>query len=133
MKLEISKEWLLRTLELEQLLISLQSGTGDLAINPEQLIEWEHRAKKFYQKLALAQTEKYEALLQKIQSLTDNDEIHNLLCDHRESRDFPEEFEDENGSYINKCIYCELFFCGYKRRSACKSCEDISNEIKSEN
>ena len=38
-------------------------------------------------------------------------------------RDWPEDFEDENGKYANKCALCGNFFLGYKRRVACKLCK----------
>lgn len=36
--------------------------------------------------------------------------------------DWPEDFELENGNYINECIYCQIQFRGYKRRHVCRKC-----------
>lgn len=38
-------------------------------------------------------------------------------------RDWPEDFEDENGNYQNRCCVCKEFFFGYKRRVTCKKCK----------
>ena len=40
-----------------------------------------------------------------------------------EKRNWPEDYEQENGSYFNVCVYCENQFIGYKRRVVCKSCD----------
>jgi rRNA maturation endonuclease Nob1 len=56
-------------------------------------------------------------------------------------RDWPEDFDDENGNYLKKCIRCGNIFKGYKRRAICKICsskEKVSTtisirEIKDEN
>lgn len=42
--------------------------------------------------------------------------------------DFPEDFEHENGMYMNKCCHCQVTFLGYKRRVSCKVCDTISKE-----
>ena len=44
-------------------------------------------------------------------------------------RNFPEDYEQDNGKYVNKCIYCELFFMGNKHRVCCKKCEAGSIEF----
>ena len=38
------------------------------------------------------------------------------------SRDFPEDFEHENGCYQNECRMCHKTFLGYKYRRICKEC-----------
>ena len=38
------------------------------------------------------------------------------------SRDFPEDFNDENGCYQNECRMCKKTFLGYKYRRICKEC-----------
>ena len=37
-------------------------------------------------------------------------------------RDWPEDFEHENGKYLNKCYLCQNFFLGHKKRIRCKKC-----------
>jgi hypothetical protein len=37
-------------------------------------------------------------------------------------KDYPEDFEKENGMYSCICKKCESVFMGYKRRSTCKEC-----------
>ena len=39
-------------------------------------------------------------------------------------RDWPEDFEHENGNYVCKCCECKLTFFGHKRRVVCKTCSD---------
>lgn len=53
-------------------------------------------------------------------------EIENLI--ELTDRDWPEDFEDENGMYQNKCVYCKNLFFGYKRRVVCKICTVEINE-----
>jgi hypothetical protein len=36
--------------------------------------------------------------------------------------DWPEDFQHENGCYMNRCCGCGLIFHGYKRRNSCKLC-----------
>lgn len=36
--------------------------------------------------------------------------------------DFPEDFEQENGQYMNRCIRCNKVFIGNKHRFVCKAC-----------
>ena len=42
----------------------------------------------------------------------------NTVCD----RDWPEDFEHENGEYMNTCCECKNTFTGHKRRFICKAC-----------
>lgn len=42
----------------------------------------------------------------------------NTVCD----RDWPEDFEHENGNYMNTCCECRNTFTGHKRRFICKAC-----------
>lgn len=41
-------------------------------------------------------------------------------------RDWPEDFEYENGIYMNTCAECGNTFTGHKRRVTCKSCHDAA-------
>lgn len=42
----------------------------------------------------------------------------NTVCD----RDWTEDFEHENGEYMNTCCECKNTFTGHKRRFICKVC-----------
>ena len=44
--------------------------------------------------------------------------IHNL----KPAKNWDEDKDQENGNYMNKCIYCKSFFMGHKRRVICKEC-----------
>lgn len=46
----------------------------------------------------------------------------------RALRDWPEDFEDENGRYLNFCVSCDLEFLGHKRRVLCKLCQPRRDE-----
>jgi hypothetical protein len=37
-------------------------------------------------------------------------------------RDWPEDFELENGNYVRRCLTCSHTFFGHKRRVVCKTC-----------
>jgi hypothetical protein len=37
-------------------------------------------------------------------------------------RDWTEDFDHENGNYVNRCMYCYEYFSGHKRRPFCKIC-----------
>lgn len=37
-------------------------------------------------------------------------------------RNWKEDYEKENGNYINTCITCGKLFGGHKRRVVCKEC-----------
>ena len=37
-------------------------------------------------------------------------------------RDWPEDFDMENGNYLSRCYGCDKTFFGYKRRIECKVC-----------
>jgi len=37
-------------------------------------------------------------------------------------RDWPEDFDHENGKYQNRCMECKQTFMGHKRRVICKKC-----------
>lgn len=39
-----------------------------------------------------------------------------------DDRDWPEDFEHENGNYSNTCCMCQKTFTGHKRRNVCKVC-----------
>lgn len=45
-------------------------------------------------------------------------------------RDFPEDYEQENGNYQNKCWFCNLLFWGNKHRRLCKKCTISLDEVK---
>ena len=48
-------------------------------------------------------------------------------------RDWVKDFTHENGNYNNKCIECDLWFIGHKRRIICFKCantEKIIYEVK---
>lgn len=45
----------------------------------------------------------------------------NTVCD----RDWPEDFEHENGEYMNTCCECRNTFAVHKRRVVCKACATI--------
>lgn len=46
---------------------------------------------------------------------------------------YSEDFEHENGNYINKCKNCDNQFLGHKRRTRCKKCvEDLKNKLGEE-
>ena len=36
---------------------------------------------------------------------------------------FPEDYHQENGNYLNCCIFCNRHFTGHKRRDGCKLCQ----------
>lgn len=40
-----------------------------------------------------------------------------------EENDWSEDFDHENGNYLNLCVFCGVDFIGYKRRVACKKCK----------
>jgi hypothetical protein len=45
-----------------------------------------------------------------------------------EAHNWPEDYNDENGNYVNNCIYCERGFKGHKYRRICKLCDAGSIE-----
>jgi len=40
------------------------------------------------------------------------------------ARDWPEDFDEENGCYLSICCSCFKLFYGHKHRSTCKECHD---------
>jgi hypothetical protein len=47
------------------------------------------------------------------------------------NRDWPEDFEHENGNYQCQCTICKEFFIGEKGRVTCKQCYiDYAKHIK---
>jgi hypothetical protein len=44
------------------------------------------------------------------------------------ARDWPEDFQYENGNYQCQCIYCAEYFIGHKRRFVCKVCDGLPGE-----
>jgi hypothetical protein len=53
-----------------------------------------------------------------------------IFTDHE--RNWKEDFTHENGNYLNKCIECDHYFRGHKRRVICKLCSDPTPEKKEE-
>jgi len=43
--------------------------------------------------------------------------------DPMEDRSWKEDFDHENGRYMNKCCVCKENFIGHKRRVVCKKCK----------
>lgn len=42
------------------------------------------------------------------------------------SRNWTEDFELENGQYMDGCIECKTEFIGHKRRVVCKTCANLA-------
>jgi hypothetical protein len=42
------------------------------------------------------------------------------------SRNWSEDFDGENGQYMNNCTLCEKSFVGHKRRVVCKKCANMT-------
>lgn len=38
-------------------------------------------------------------------------------------RNYPEDYSDENGNYLNQCLLCGNHFKGNKHRNICKVCD----------
>lgn len=49
-----------------------------------------------------------------------------------ESRDWPEDFEHENGNYSCRCYRCHLEFIGHKRRVECRVCAKTPLQVGGE-
>lgn len=49
------------------------------------------------------------------------------------SRNWPEDFKDENGCYQNECRLCKKPFLGYKYRRVCKECSQPSTNTQTQN
>jgi hypothetical protein len=49
-----------------------------------------------------------------------------------QDRDWPEDFEHENGNYICRCVGCKQLFVGHKRRVECKVCAAQSSAPQDE-
>ena len=47
------------------------------------------------------------------------------------AKDWPEDFDDENGQYCNRCFYCGELFLGHKRRIICKVCAEKRGAVLS--
>ena len=48
---------------------------------------------------------------------------YKLLQDStHDERSWPEDYDHENGCYMNTCVHCLRGFLGYKRRGICKVC-----------
>jgi len=46
-----------------------------------------------------------------------------LVYLYESDRSFKEDYDHENGQYINVCMYCKNQFMGHKRRVCCKECQ----------
>lgn len=60
-------------------------------------------------------------------SCKSGDECHpdgalNYIELHESERSWKEDYDHENGQYVNRCHVCGLYFFGHKRRVTCKSC-----------
>lgn len=44
------------------------------------------------------------------------------------ARDWPEDYQQENGRYENRCAICKKQFIGHKRRFCCKLCARAAAE-----
>ena len=42
-------------------------------------------------------------------------------------KDWPEDWQHENGKYYNGCVICNDTFIGHKRRVICKQCATIDS------
>ena len=51
-----------------------------------------------------------------------------IILPERSTRDFPEDFHEENGCYQNRCIKCEQLFFGHKYRRICNECLNNKND-----
>ena len=45
-------------------------------------------------------------------------------------KDWPEDYDDDNGMYTNICYICRHEFMGMKRRICCKECSNKHVESK---
>lgn len=55
------------------------------------------------------------------------------LWDDENPRHWSEDFDHENGNYVNTCMFCKEEFRGHKRRVACKVCVDsVEREYNAE-
>lgn len=50
----------------------------------------------------------------------------------RQDRNWIEDYEHENGNYVNKCFQCGGWFNGHKRRIQCKLCASRPSLTKEE-
>ena len=48
--------------------------------------------------------------------------LHSVMPSFDSPKNWTEDYENENGNYINKCTKCEEHFFGHKRRFICKEC-----------
>ena len=46
-----------------------------------------------------------------------------------EGRNWPEDYNRENGNYQNKCVGCSEHFIGHKRRVVCRVCSEGGVEV----
>lgn len=48
--------------------------------------------------------------------------VINLVDIFQSEKSFQEDYQHENGQYLNTCMVCQSTFAGYKRRVVCKVC-----------
>jgi hypothetical protein len=44
------------------------------------------------------------------------------------NRNWKDDFDHENGRYVNECMFCHKPFMGYKRRVVCFECNDKTKD-----
>jgi hypothetical protein len=47
---------------------------------------------------------------------------HKKSVKESKERDWPEDSNQENGNYMNQCVFCKKDFIGNKHRVICKKC-----------
>lgn len=64
-------------------------------------------------------------------SHTEGSEERLSISELRESEhSFPEDYDFENGNYLNRCCQCSKHFVGFKQRVVCKKCISKPLEVK---
>lgn len=48
--------------------------------------------------------------------------LSEVLLHSTSQKDWPEDFDGENGNYLCLCVGCDHVFKGHKRRVMCKEC-----------
>ena len=52
------------------------------------------------------------------------DAMADIIKSFARDRDWPEDYNQENGMYLNVCVRCDFTFKGHKHRRICKKCAD---------
>ena len=47
-------------------------------------------------------------------------------------KNWEEDYQHENGNYVNRCMYCKELFFGHKRRVVCRECQEQQSEPRGE-